>query len=429
MGSPLLAPAPRPAGPRGLRFPVPCSLSPVACPLFVLVLAVGACSGTAKQAAEATEPRTGRSGAGGEEADDANAAAVAAVERAVNQHNAAIHTCWAKGAADDFRLDGEVVLAIAVGARGAAERVEVVRDTTGDAVLVDCLKELWAAYQWPADVFGQGDTVQLPPFSFGAPEAQHAVSSAHVPKRPLGGDGAAAASSVQVLLHPDNTGNSSGALSLLEMAPGMTVPRHRHASAELLLIVSGAGKMKGRKIRAGDGIYIAAGTPHQLINDGNKPLVAVQLYAPAGPERRFLGGTDPGTQPVPDGEKSRATERMVAAARARAHAILGGKGEARILFDAASAGDDAASLVALTLEASAEVPVHVHDGASEYLFFLEGGGVMMIDGQETPVAAGDAIQIPSGIEHGFRASAGAAVKAVQFYAPAGPEQRFKGEVK
>lgn len=429
MGSPLLAPAPRPAGPRGLRFPVPCSLSPVACPLFVFVLVIGACSGTAKQAGGTTEPGGGRPGAAGEEADDASAAAVAAVERAVNQHNAAIHTCWAKAAADDFHLDGDVVLAVAVGARGTAERIEVVRDTTGDAVLVNCLKELWAAYQWPADVFGKGDTVQLPPFSFRAPEAQHAVSSAHVPKRPLGSDGAAAASSVQVLLHPDNTGNSSAALSLLEMAPGMAVPRHRHASAELLLIVSGGGKMKSRRLRAGDGVYIAAGTPHQLINDGDKPLVAVQLYAPAGPERRFLGGSDPGTQPVPDGEKSRAVERVAAAARARAHAILDGKGEARILFDAASAGDDAASLVALTLDASAEVPVHVHDAASEYLFFLEGAGVVMIDGQETPVAAGDAVQIPSGIEHGFRAAAGATVKAVQFYAPAGPEQRFKGVVK
>jgi quercetin dioxygenase-like cupin family protein len=394
-----------------------------------LAIVIGACGGGgAKPAAGATEPG-GRPAAGGEEADDASAAAVAAVERAVNQHNAAIHNCWAKGAADDFHLDGEVVLAIAVGARGAAERVEVARDTTGDAVLVDCLKELWAAYQWPADVFGQGDTVQLPPFSFGAPEAQHSVSSAHVPKRPLGDDGAAAASSVQVLLHPDNTGNSSGALSLLEMAPGMSVPRHRHASAELLLIVSGGGKMKGRKVRAGDAVYIAAGTPHQLVNDGARPLVAVQLYAPAGPERRFLGGTDPGTQPVPDGEKSRATERVTAAARARPHVILDGKGEARILFDAASAGDDAASLVALTIDAAAEVPVHVHGGASELLFVLEGQGVMMIDGQETPVAAGDAIQIPSGIEHGFRAAAGATVKAVQFYAPAGPEQRFKGGVK
>ncbi len=393
---------------------------------ILLAVVVPGCGGAARPApgAASNEPS-----AGGEEADDANAAAVAAVERAVNQHNAAIHTCWAKGAADDFHLDGDVVLAVAVGARGAAERVEVVRDTTGDGVLVDCLKELWAAYQWPADVFGRGDTVQLPPFQFGAPEAQHAVSSAHVPKRPLGADGAAAASSVQVLLHPDNSGNSAAALSLVEMAPGMVVPRHRHASAELLLIVSGGGKMRGRRVRAGDGVYIAAGTPHELVNDGAQPLVAVQLYAPAGPERRFLGGTDPGTQPVPDGERSRAALRVAGAARARAHAILDGKGSARIVFDAAAAGDDAASLIALTIDAAAEVPVHVHDAASEYLFLLEGNGVMMIDGQETPVAAGDAIQIPSGIEHGFRAAAGATVKAVQFYAPAGPEQRFKGEKK
>ncbi|HKE14097.1 MAG TPA: cupin domain-containing protein [Kofleriaceae bacterium] len=366
---------------------------------------------------------------GGQEADDASAAAAAAVERAVNQHNAAIHECWAMAAADDFHLEGEVVLAVTVGAGGAADKVQVLRDTTRDQVLVDCLKQLWAAHRWPPDVFGAEDVVQLPPFRFGAPDAQHTVSSRHVPKRPLGADGAAAASVAQVLLHPDNTGNGAAALSLLELAPGMAVPRHRHGSAELLLVLSGSGVMSGKRLRAGDGVYIAAGTPHELVNDGSEPVVAVQLYAPAGPERRFLGGSDPGTQPVPASERSRAAVRVASAAKARAYDILGGKGRAQIVFDAASARDDAASLIALTLDAGAEVPSHTHDGSSEYLYLIEGSGVMSIDGETTPVAAGDAIQIPSGIEHSFRATGGAAVKAVQFYAPAGPEQRFKAQAE
>ncbi|HWM86967.1 MAG TPA: cupin domain-containing protein, partial [Kofleriaceae bacterium] len=339
----------------------------------------------------------------------------------MNQQNAAIHACWASAAADDFHLEGEVVLAVVVGEGGKAERVEVVRDTTRDQVLVDCLKQLWAGHAWPSGVFAARDTVQLPPFQFGAPEAQYTVSSSHVPKRPLGDGGAAAASTAQVLLHPDNSGNSAAALSLLEMAPGMAVPRHRHGSAELLLILSGRGKMGDRRIRPGDGVYIAAGTPHQFLNDGAEPLVAVQLYAGAGPEQRFLGKTDAGTQPVPASEGKGAPPVRIASARqARAHPILGGKGRAQIVFDAASARDDAASLIALTLEPGSEVPGHVHDGSSEFLLLLEGSGTMIVDGEETPVAAGDAIQIPSGIEHGFRAAPGTQVKMVQFYAPAGP---------
>jgi mannose-6-phosphate isomerase-like protein (cupin superfamily) len=359
------------------------------------------------------------------EQDEASAAAIAAIERAVNQQNPAIHDCWAQGAADDFQLEGEVVLNVVIGAGDTAEKVEVVRDSTGDQVLVDCLKALWAEHRWPAGVFGAGDAVRLPPFRFGAPSGQNVVSSAHVAKRPLGAEGPAAASSAQVLLHPGNTGNGAGALSLLEMAPGMKVPRHRHGSAELLFIVSGRGSMRGKVVQAGDGVYIAAGTPHEFENDGQEPLVAVQLYAPAGPERRFLGQTDPGTTPVDPKERGQGAVRVASAARARAHPILDGKGRAQIVFDAASARDDAASLIAVTLEPGADARGHVHDGSSELVVLLEGAGVVIVDGEETPVRAGDAIQVPSGIEHGFRVTGNAPVKVVQFYAPAGPEQRFK----
>jgi quercetin dioxygenase-like cupin family protein len=361
-------------------------------------------------------------------ADDASAAAVAAVERAVNTQNRAIHACWAMGAADDFRLEGEVLLSLVVGEGGAIEKVEVVRDTTGDAILVDCLKALWAAYRWPPDVFAAEDSIRLPPFRFGAPETQHTVSSAHVPRRPLGASGPAAQSTVQVLLHPENTGNGAGALSLLELAPGMKIPRHRHGSAELLLVLSGEGVSRGRKVAAGDALYIAAGTPHDFETTSSVPLVAVQLYAPAGPERRFLGQTDPGTQPLADREGGKAAPRVASAVRARAYQLIAGKGKAQIVFDAGSAGDDAASLIALTFDGDAEVAPHVHDGSSEYLYLIEGRGVMRIDGQDIPIQPGDAIQIPSGIDHSFRAEAGP-VKAVQFYTPAGPEQRFKGPRK
>lgn len=394
-------------------------------PVAVLIGACGGGGGAARAPSAppaAPDPGVEDSGA---PADDASAAAVAAVERAVNQNNAAIHGCWARGAADDFHLEGEVVLSVVIGGGGAAERVQVVRDTTGDAVLVDCLKELWAANPWPAGVFAASDTIQLPPFRFGAVDGQNVVSSRDVPRRPLGDAGPAAASTAQVLLHPDNTGNGAAAMTLLEMAPGMKVPRHRHAAAELLLILSGEGAMGGRRVRAGDGIYIPAGAPHQIDNDRSAPMTAVQLYAPAGPERRFLGQSDPSTQPV-EGKGRSPAVRITSAARARAYPILGGKGRAQIVFDAGQVTDDAASLIALTFEPGTEVPAHVHDGSSEYLLLLEGKGVMIIDGAEVPISPGDAIQIPSGIEHGFRAAPGAVVKAVQFYTPAGPEQRFKG---
>jgi quercetin dioxygenase-like cupin family protein len=71
------------------------------------------------------------------------------------------------------------------------------------------------------------------------------------------------------------------------------------------------------------------------------------------------------------------------------------------------------------------IPPHTHDGSSEYLYLLEGSGVMTIGADRREVAAGDAIQIPPGTLHGMVVAAGGPIKAIQLYTPAGPEQRFR----
>jgi mannose-6-phosphate isomerase-like protein (cupin superfamily) len=48
---------------------------------------------------------------------------------------------------------------------------------------------------------------------------------------------------------------------------------------------------------------------------------------------------------------------------------------------------------------------HIHkddDNYEETYYFLQGQGVMWIDGQDVPVSAGDAILVPPGVDHGFR---------------------------
>jgi len=48
---------------------------------------------------------------------------------------------------------------------------------------------------------------------------------------------------------------------------------------------------------------------------------------------------------------------------------------------------------------------HTHDGdhaLEEIYYFLQGSGVMWCDGKDVPVAAGDAIMVPPGVDHGFR---------------------------
>lgn len=47
---------------------------------------------------------------------------------------------------------------------------------------------------------------------------------------------------------------------------------------------------------------------------------------------------------------------------------------------------------------------HVHEGEEDYeetYYFLQGRGVMWIEGEEVPVEAGDAVLVPPGVDHGF----------------------------
>jgi mannose-6-phosphate isomerase-like protein (cupin superfamily) len=49
---------------------------------------------------------------------------------------------------------------------------------------------------------------------------------------------------------------------------------------------------------------------------------------------------------------------------------------------------------------------HIHtgddDGFEEIYYFLQGQGMMWVDGAELPIVAGDAFLVPPGVDHGFR---------------------------
>jgi mannose-6-phosphate isomerase-like protein (cupin superfamily) len=80
------------------------------------------------------------------------------------------------------------------------------------------------------------------------------------------------------------------AIEKITAEKGVKIPPHTHAgSEELLYIVSGKGMTRiGDKpvfTTAGTILRIPAGVEHSLTVD--EPLVAVQVYAPGGPEQRF----------------------------------------------------------------------------------------------------------------------------------------------
>lgn len=72
-----------------------------------------------------------------------------------------------------------------------------------------------------------------------------------------------------------------------------------------------------------------------------------------------------------------------------------------------------------------QVPEHTHDTSMEILFVESGSGSMHLAGREIAVGAGSLFVVPRGTSHDFHAVGPDRFRAVQLYAPSGPEQRFR----
>jgi quercetin dioxygenase-like cupin family protein len=110
---------------------------------------------------------------------------------------------------------------------------------------------------------------------------------------------------VRKLLTTDNTGRQVAYLGVLEADPGAEIPRHLHPmSAELLYVVSGGGVLTvgAEPIPFGPdtAIQIPENQPHLAAFTGPDKTIMIQLYAPSGPEQRFIP-SGAGSAPAPKG--------------------------------------------------------------------------------------------------------------------------------
>jgi quercetin dioxygenase-like cupin family protein len=100
--------------------------------------------------------------------------------------------------------------------------------------------------------------------------------------------------------------------------------------------------------------------------------------------------------------------------------IAGGKGAAQLFLDNTGASF---AVDRLSVDKGGSVPPHKHETSDELIYVLDGKGTTTIGGKTLAIAAGDSIRIPAGVEHSLVVTE--KWNAVQVYAPAGPEQRFK----
>lgn len=80
-------------------------------------------------------------------------------------------------------------------------------------------------------------------------------------------------------------------LEVLSASPKASIAEHSHNGWESLAVLSGTGSMTlaGTKqaVKAGTVFQIPKATKHAYAGSGGDPLLAIQLYTPSGPERRF----------------------------------------------------------------------------------------------------------------------------------------------
>lgn len=100
----------------------------------------------------------------------------------------------------------------------------------------------------------------------------------------------------------------------------------------------------------------------------------------------------------------------------------GGRLQARIAWDGK---EQAAALDLLVFAPEAAVGEHTHPGAWECLLPLRVAGDVIVDGTPQPVRPGEATCIPPDVKHAWKPAGTEPLWAIQVYAPAGAEQRFR----
>ena len=119
------------------------------------------------------------------------------------------------------------------------------------------------------------------------------------------------------------------------------------------------------------------------------------------------------------------TGKVIAADQAEIFVAPNGLTQIGLLLNSETVPDTPAAVSVLTLQAEAAVPEHVHDGAVEILYVIEGGGSVTIGGQTTSLSPGSVVYLPADVPHSYVNDSGQTTSVVQVYVGPGSEARFR----
>jgi len=363
------------------------------------------------------------------------------LQAVLEKHGGEVNRCFEQALADTLDVAGRVELSVDVGENGKVESATPVEQEKVSPVLLACLQQTSQAWIIPG--LEAGSTVVVP-LLFAVQANQFSVKAAdapeHGPPVPKGHGGKTTPPfTVKVLVDEANMHAKQASLSLLTVGPASRIALHKHPGAEILFVRKGRLRVLGPQgtppevLTEGGAVFIPGGMPHAVENMvRTAPVETIEIFVPAGPERVYRDPKD---------EKGRAAfdvirdlkkavmpagVKFTVATPDKAPALTtgGGKIHVKLLFDAESTGSDAAGVSLVEFDPGADIPRHTHPSA-EVLYIFAGQGELTIGSDKLPFGPDQAIHLPEGQPHAAKFTGPDKTVALQIYAPAGPEQRYK----
>lgn len=340
---------------------------------------------------------------------------LAAIQKAMNELDEAAQGCWAAvAAAERFDVEGELVALVDIAPIGS--KVSLVRDTARNPRLGACLVALLEQYKWAPPLHGQA--IQLP-FQFRAPKGgQNVVDRRLVPWKQQG------KVAVSVLLDESNSGNGAASMFGVKIDAGGTTGMRKTERAELWFFDGDAeiksANGKTAKLLGTSFAYVPPGGAREIIAPQGAALAATLVVIPGGREGSARMGALP-TQEL--GAVRAAPVGPILVASKDAKTYTRGMSKYAIVVEPATIKTSTVAATHVDLAAGTQIPEHVHDKETELLYVTSGEGTMTVNGVAIAVTANSVVQVPPNTKHSFVAKSG--VVAIQYYTPAGPEQRFK----